>query len=298
MKFLKRVKKAFYQLENNDILFLDELKIFHYESLAFSKQETGVKNFKYNNENIIVSLTSFGSRLNEVHITIESLLNQTMPPNKIVLWLDEKYRDSITIFLKRQLKRGLEIEFCKDIGSYTKLIPCLKMYPKDIIITVDDDIIYSFDFIEHLVDAYNKNPSNIYFYRGHKILMDSKNELKSYFKWVEAGAKGKSIMNFPTGVGGILYPPDSLNKEIFNEEIFLKICPHADDVWFKAMSLMNKTQCVKINTGKSSKRQFTYIDSAIETSLSNINNGHKQNDVQINDVFRKYNLLKILNEAT
>ena len=34
-----------------------------------------------------------------------------------------------------------------------------------------------------------------------------------------------------TGVGGILYPVNSLNKEVFNEKVFLNICATNDDIW-------------------------------------------------------------------
>ena len=37
--------------------------------------------------NIIVSLTSFPQRIYEIHYTIFSLLNQTVKPSKVILWL-------------------------------------------------------------------------------------------------------------------------------------------------------------------------------------------------------------------
>jgi len=39
--------------------------------------------------NIIVSMTSTSSRLASTHITIKTILNQTMPADKVVLWLSE-----------------------------------------------------------------------------------------------------------------------------------------------------------------------------------------------------------------
>lgn len=32
------------------------------------------------------------------------------------------------------------------------------------------------------------------------------------------------------GVGGILYLPHSLDKEVFNDDVFMDICLNADDV--------------------------------------------------------------------
>ena len=39
---------------------------------------------------LIVSLTSFPERINLAHITISTLLNQSLEPDKIILWLAEE----------------------------------------------------------------------------------------------------------------------------------------------------------------------------------------------------------------
>ena len=44
------------------------------------------------------------------------------------------------------------------------------------------------------------------------------------------------------GAGGILYPPKSLNPIVTDVELFLKLAPKADDLWFKAMSLIDGVQ--------------------------------------------------------
>jgi hypothetical protein len=43
---------------------------------------------------------------------------------------------------------------------------------------------------------------------------------------------------FLKGNGGILYPPKVLPAEAYDLELALHLCPTADDVWFKAMSLL------------------------------------------------------------
>ena len=39
------------------------------------------------NEDIIVSLTSYPARINQLHLTIQSILRQTMSANKVILYL-------------------------------------------------------------------------------------------------------------------------------------------------------------------------------------------------------------------
>ena len=59
--------------------------------------------------------------------TIESIMEQTMKANRIILWLDYSFeKQPLPKALQLLQKRGLEIEYCKDIRSYKKLIPALK----------------------------------------------------------------------------------------------------------------------------------------------------------------------------
>ncbi len=51
-----------------------------------------------------------------------------------------------------------------------------------------------------------------------------------------------------------------------------------------------------IEVGKSADQRFVYVNTAVQTSLSNINNVNGLNDVQIKKVFNQYNLTKHLVE--
>jgi hypothetical protein len=63
------------------------------------------------NSNIIVSLTSFPPRIAKIHITINSLLAQTVKADKIVLYLnkDEFKNWKIPEELQKCIDNGLEI---------------------------------------------------------------------------------------------------------------------------------------------------------------------------------------------
>ena len=74
-------------------------------------------------------------------------------------------------------EKGLTIDWYHDIKSYKKLIPTLKKYPEDIIITVDDDAIYTPDLIKELYMEHTKNPQDIQCCRAHKIKIGLRNIL-------------------------------------------------------------------------------------------------------------------------
>ena len=79
---------------------------------------------KKNNNNITVSLTTFGKRIDDVYLAIESIAKQTLKPNRVILWLskDEFFNKKLPITLTNLQKRGLEIKYCKDLKSYNKII--------------------------------------------------------------------------------------------------------------------------------------------------------------------------------
>jgi hypothetical protein len=271
-------------------------KVEYLNNIVLQSGESGITEEQYCDHEVIVSLTSFGKRLYEVYLAIETIMQQTIKPNKIVLWLADELRETdIPVTLQRQQKRGLEIRYCNDIKAYKKLIPALKEYPESIIITVDDDLLYSFDLIENLINAYKKNPSSIYCLRMHRMKLLPNGDLAKYANWTLRYEKSDiSPLNFPTNGGGTLFPPNCFTSEIFNEEIFMGICPFADDVWYKAMSLLNNVSSQKVYTHNKNGDDFLTNENVQDIGLLRINIDKSMNDIQIKKVFDKYDLYKYL----
>lgn len=255
-----------------------------------------------NENSYVISLTSIPSRLNKVHVVIESLLKQTYKPVSVILWLSEYNREGVKVLdrnklpltLRMQIKRGLEVCFCDDIRSYRKLLPSIERFPGCHIVTADDDIIYPNSWLEELVKVHKINPDCVICYRGVEIKFnEDKTTLKPYLEWPEFTDVNKpSRFLFPQGGEGTIYPSGTFNDELFNKSVFLDICLTADDVWFKSMSLFNDVKCVKITERH---QDFLRVrGSQGEDTLHFVNNMQGQNDVQITEVFAKYNLLTCL----
>lgn len=293
-KLLELWQKVFNRLVPQLLYFQ---KKYIMEQNILYNHELGISKEKYCNNDIIVSITTYGKRIYDVHLTIESIMEQTMKANRIILWLDYSFENKpLPNAIRLLQERGLEIMFCKDIRSYKKLIPALKAFPEDVIITFDDDVIYEFDLLEKFILSYKENPSFIYCGRMHKMQFDKKERLLPYSQWkwnqneVEA-----SLLNFPTGVGGILYPPHSLDDEVFNESVFMDICKYADDIWFKAMAIKNGTLTKKVYTHSSRGDDYLVNEEVQDIGLGKINiTGKYLNNKQLTDVFSKYNLYGLL----
>lgn len=286
------VKKGIAEYDDKS-LYWHNLEFFLMRS-ALSSTILGISNENYfSNSKVIISLTTYGKRIYDVYLAIESIMQQTIKPNLIILWLEDELKNAdLPITLQNQMKRGLQIRYCKNIKSFKKLIPTLHHYPDDIIITIDDDVIFSYDMIENMLSDYKRNPNFIYSNRMHRIHMIDDCTADKYVNWeFESNNPEVSALNFPTGCGGILYPPHSLDQEVLNENAFMELCPKGDDIWFKAMSLMNNVQCrlVHIHTP-----YMKVIDRLQGDGLCIENVDGGLNDIQFNNVFKKYNLYTLL----
>ena len=258
-------------------------------------QSVGIVKSK-RNPRIIVSLTSFPERMDEIHYTIYSLLNQSLKPDMIVLWLAKEQFPNLEKDIPESVLKlknnGLSIKWTHDTRPYKKLVPSLKEYPEDIIITTDDDIYYPPTWLELLYTAYLQNPKAIHCHRGHKIKFDNKNNILPYKKWKHRiGHDFASFKNFFTGAGGVLYPPHSLYKDVTDEKLFLKLSPDADDIWFWAMAVIAGTP---INIVKNNHKQLIYVNPERELKLTDelvltrSNTAGGDNDRKIQQVISSY----------
>lgn len=259
-------------------------------------------------KDLVVSLTTLPHRLPLVHYAIESILSQTILPEKIILWISEVTNDNlITPELKALMKRGLEIRKVKDVGPHTKLIYSLINYPKKTIVSIDDDIIYPANMLQYLWDQHNRFPNAIVAnwarelsfgedgkvngVRSGKLLTPVR--LETDLEQAQSFDPKPNILAFPYGTSGVLYPPNSLSSKFSDVQLFRKLCPKEDDIWFKAMSLLNKTPVVVTNLGINPMHHS--LVGTQQIALRHDNHGLGQNEHQMRAVFEYFDLYRFLN---
>lgn len=254
------------------------------------------KSYKYkkNANGVIVSLTSFPARIGSLWIVIETLLRQTYKPEKIILWLADSQFESpedLPISLRKLMDRGVEIKFCDDIRSHKKYYHTIKNYPEHTVITVDDDTFYPENLVENLLITSKKYPNTICCNLAHKMTFDNNGNIMLYTKW-DSGAQGCSTPSnelVPVGCEGVLYPPGSLNENVFDKDQISQLCPLADDLWLKAMATLNGCSAVKV---RPDSIPFANLLSAKESSLNSVNVNENKNDEQLKNIIEAYPKLK------
>lgn len=126
-------------------------------------------------QKIIVSLTSFPQAIPYAIQSIQSVLDGSVLPDKIVLYLTaSQFADcGIPSELETLAERNPIFEvrtYGEDIRSYTKLIPALIDFPDDIIVTIDDDILYHADMLRDLLRLHKRLPQAIVAHRVRRVV--------------------------------------------------------------------------------------------------------------------------------
>lgn len=193
---------------------------------------------------VIISMTSISNRLKFVHLTLETLLSQSEKPDRIILWLDERLSSQIPPKIKSLKRRGVEIIFRRDIGVFTKEYYALMELPGSVLVTADDDWMYPRDWLKDLYSAYLLAPEQVHCHGSRLMSLDENGRLTPHRSWkVNHGISDPSFLIFPLTGQGVLFPPGSLHEDALDLSLLSKLTPTNDDIWLKAMSLLNGRPC-------------------------------------------------------
>lgn len=238
---------------------------------------------------LVVNITSYTPRFRTLSMTLKSVLRQSSLPDKVILWIAPL--DIMNIpgnVLRLRDNSRFEIRVTDDLRSYKKLIPALRSLPNSFHVIADDDVYYPPTWLSELIETWKcadalSDNGVISFHRGHRVSMRSDTQCLPYHDWTkniqfeESSSITTDVM--PTGVGGVLYPPGSMHPDVTDSDLFMKIAPTTDDVWFYWMARRVGTVYAK------TLRNFRVLEwpGTVEASLLQINAGKmgSGNDQQI-----------------
>lgn len=186
---------------------------------------------------VIVSLTSIPSRNGTLGPTLESLAKQTRPPDQIRLYLTPDCTPPSEL---AGLKLESRIEHVGDRGPLTKLAAALDPSVPDeaIVITCDDDMIYDSKWLERLLEAHSRHPSDAIGFSGWNVggfLHDRYNGTYDF-------PKTPGVVDVLEGFAGVLYQKSFFGEDLWHApELFYWV----DDVWIssylRAKSITRRT---------------------------------------------------------
>ena len=249
------------------------------------------------NKDIVVSLTTMPSRIKNVHHTIESILRQTMLPDRIVLNLCKEELDNAGVSLTKELQayernNMLKIHWVKEnLKPHKKYFEVIQDYRDKHIITIDDDIWYDEKTIEKLWNIHINHPNCVC---AHiiRVIQINNNQFLPYLGWLHQYPKkdSESMYFLGIGEGGVLYPPHIFdNSNLFDLSTLKETALRADDLWLKAHELCNG---IAVASGNYICCNLT-IPTSQKVSLTSINNNKhiSGNDAQWALLNNKFQLI-------
>ena len=276
---------------------------------------------KKRGEKIVLSFTTIGARIGFIEETVRSFFDQGLMADEVCLIISESpfmgdpsrgvRKDEIPEYLRQFEREGkIRIVFTENLGPYKKILPILKEYytdPNALIITGDDDTIYPYDWILNLYKGYLEKPNSIVAYRCRYIQIgEGRVEPCSKWRLIKPGLDAKQIESsnplniLPTGNDGVLYRP-RLFPELVFDRVFLDLCPLADDLWLRFMTILNKVPVHIVQSSFSHYPGFFRHTSAwdiLPLAVINWGDGPINNDTQVSnimDFLSKRGLLNIVN---
>ena len=241
---------------------------------------------------LIVSLTSFPARISFVPQVIDCLLAQTRQADEIVLYLSEEQFPARDAELPEALREAasaghLRIRWVSgDLKPHKKYIYAFREYPRDIVVTVDDDVLYDRKLLENLWTTHLEFPDAVVAGRTHLITRNSQGQPRPYASWlrrVMGFEEGPSMQLFAVGIGGVLYDPEWFPEELYDERVIIDTCLLADDLWLKTMEAAAGIPVVRHSGGE----LIQVIPGSQETALYSANLKQNRND-EILDAIRRW----------
>ena len=248
---------------------------------------------------VVVSLTSFPAAISYAARAIQSILNGTVLPDKLVLYLTfSQFPESkIPHELQEWANRNPVFEirnYDEDIRSYRKLIPTLKDFPDAIIITIDDDVWYHKNMLRDLLRLHRQIPGSIIANRAKRLKMNAPYRKWKKYRWYSFLTKKLhfNFYNIQTGVGGVLYPPHSLKPEMLDPKLFTKIAPTTDDIWFWAAAVANETKIVPFPFGRYNKPRGLKKPKELSLKTVNFKSGTDLNRAALEKILKNYPIIE------
>jgi len=247
-----------------------------------------------NNQQVVVSMTSFPAAIQYAEQAVRSLLRGSVLPDKIVLYLtfsqfgDAGLPDSLV-----KLAESSEIfeirDYARDIRSYRKLVPAVRDFPEAVIVTVDDDVRYHREMLRDLLSVHEQVPRAVIAHRAKRISRDKPYKKWKKYRWYHFLFKRLHIgySNLQTGVGGVLYPPHCLCEEMLLPDLFTSIAPTTDDIWFWAAAVRMGVPVVPVPFGHNKPRGLGKPRSLNLKSV-NFKNGDDRNATAFKKILELY----------
>jgi hypothetical protein len=248
---------------------------------------------------VIVSLTSFPGAIAYAAKAVRSILEGTVLPDRVVLYLAEPQFPGRAIPFEIEALEAanlrFEVRWCEeDIRSYKKLVPALNDFPDAVIVTVDDDVWYGRNMLRCLLRLHDRFPNAVLAHRAKRIEPGAPYRKWRKYRWYRFLFKRFyfDYRTIQTGVGGVLYPPNVLKADMLDQKVFMTVAPTTDDIWFWAAAVARGTYVVPVPFGPHNKPRGLGKPHELSLKTVNFKSGTDRNSAALQAILEKYPEIK------
>ena len=230
-------------------------------------------------EKIILSMTTIPKRKDRLTDNLPAILNQSYKFDKLIINIDDNLSDDDYDFYNALKKIDDRIEINKAEAKWrscNKLLPTLKKYPDDVIITVDDDIYYPKDTIKKLVEKWKEEPDCIIAHEINPIAISSDNKYVTYLNAFDIMLMQKEFGKYFSNC--CLFPPHVFDGTDLYDYDKMMECTNGthDELWFWVQSTINGVYCIGLDYVRSFAPEMLKQYEEGEYQLTNINNSNEK----------------------
>lgn len=285
---INQIKKRYWKFRYSKFI---EIKAYTQSLICelktlFKRSSNNYEHHSLDNE-LIISLTSYPPRFSKLHLTLKTLITQSVKADTIILWLARNDATKVPKKVRNLEEKGLiTIKFCEDLGPGKKIIPAVRENPDRFIVTADDDICYPSEWLSKLVEAHHKNADNklITAHRVHRIKMCDR-DIMPYSEWTYCiDETSPHPLNLLTGGGGALFTPNCFNEEMVNSNNYRKLALKQDDLWIHWMLKLNHYSVIP--TGY----KFELVCWNSSQAVALFNDNYEKNNTAIRNLVTAYGL--------
>ena len=192
----------------------------------------------------IVTMTSWTQRIKEVGFSIFRFLEtQTIKPDEFYLWLaEEEFPDGVSELPHELLltctSLGIKLSWCKYNECAFKRWHVYPEHADDLVISIDDDMVYSADLIKDCQENALSNPTpHIIHYSACGGLIEIDNGIAYNITKKYNGPSPKNYF-----FGQCAFTPNAFPLEIMGDDLLTlkrKICNRTDEGWLHPYVVKN-----------------------------------------------------------
>lgn len=199
-----------------------------------------------------VNITTTNNRLDLCSQTVWSLLNQSVLPKKIVIWVSkeayliDKGIDKEPAWAQKLnlIRDIIEFKWTANTGPYRKLFPALaEATDEQIIVYADDDTIYKENWLKLLSDKFQEHQEEKIV--ASRVRLSKRNIFgrhKTYMLWPVSKKEIELDRDYLiTGVGGVILKKKHIKDAFVKNQDYLKVCPKSDDFWISEIITRSQT---------------------------------------------------------